>query len=163
VEHLVSSGRRRIAYLVNNDLSNNPSEPRWRAYMSVMQEAGLPEELIVTTAPSRDTARLAVRDYVREQGCPAALFCHNDDMAIGAYRGLLDAGFRVPEDVALIGCDGIEDTEYLECPLSTIVQPIEEMCALAWTFLERRMADPQHPLQHARLQSHLVIRESSRF
>ncbi|MCW3095747.1 MAG: transcriptional regulator, LacI family [Chthonomonadaceae bacterium] len=160
MEHLVASGHRRIAYLVNGT-SDFPAEPRRKAYTGVMGEAGLPEEGIVTTDQLRATARNTVRAYVQEHGCPTALFCHNDDMAIGAYRGLLDAGLRVPDDIALIGCDGIEDTTYLECPLSTIVQPVEAMCALAWQFLERRIADPQMPPQQVTLQSHLAIRESS--
>ncbi len=82
-------------------------------------------------------------------------------MAIGAYRALCELGLRVPTDVALVGCDGIEDTEYLERPISTIEQPISEMCALAWDFLQRRIQEPNHPPQRVVLQPKLVIRASS--
>jgi LacI family transcriptional regulator len=90
-----------------------------------------------------------------------ALFCNNDDLALGAYRGLREAGLRVPDDVMLVGCDGIEDMQFLEQPLTTIAIPVEEMCALAWRFLRRRIENPDTPLQHALLQPTLVVRESS--
>jgi LacI family transcriptional regulator len=76
---------------------------------------------------------------------------------------LRDLGVRVPDDVALAGCDGIEDTEYLECPLTTLVQPVAKMCATAWQFLQRRLAQPRplKPLQRDVLKPRLAIRESS--
>jgi LacI family transcriptional regulator len=67
----------------------------------------------------------------------------------------------VPADIALVGCDGIEDTEYLECPLTTLVQPVAEMCSAAWKFLQNRLAEPEIPLQQAILAPKLAIRESS--
>jgi LacI family transcriptional regulator len=68
---------------------------------------------------------------------------------------------RVPEDVALAGCDGIRDTEYLECPVTTIAQPFKEMCATAWEFLSERLERPRRAIQRAVLRPKLVIREST--
>lgn len=68
---------------------------------------------------------------------------------------------RIPEDVALVGCDGIQDTEYLECPLTTLVQPVAEMCAKAWEFLSQRLKRPTMARQQAVLKPKLIIRESS--
>ena len=92
---------------------------------------------------------------------PEAIFCHSDDAALGIYRGLCDLKLRVPEDVALVGCDGIEDTEYLECPLTTLVQPVSAMCAAAWEFLMKRLAHPETTMQKIILQPKLALRESS--
>jgi LacI family transcriptional regulator len=155
-----SAARHRVAYLVN-ERSNFPDKHRSAAYHAVLRAAGLPPECIVTPDQSREGARVTVSDYVSDHGCPEAIFCHNDDMAIGAYLGLRDSGVRVPDDVALVGCDGIDDTEWLECPISTIAQPLDQMAALAWEFLQRRIDDPNTPLQQAMLQPTLVIRESS--
>ena len=109
----------------------------------------------------RPVARQLIQDYVRDHGRPEAIFCHSDDVARGIYRGLCDAGISVPGDIALVGCDGIEDTEYLECPLTTLVQPVAEMCATAWGFLQMRLEDWTGPAQHAVLRARLAIRESS--
>jgi LacI family transcriptional regulator len=92
---------------------------------------------------------------------PEAFFCHNDDIAMGVYRGLVDLGIKIPDDSALVGCDGIEDAEYLETPLSTIVQPIAEMCRHAFQLLERRISDPTSPIQEVHLYPDFVIRQSS--
>jgi LacI family transcriptional regulator len=147
VEHLVQLGCRRIA-LMRASAAFLPESQRQRAYRDVLQAAGLEPELIHMPPGGRASARTAIAEHVRCSGCPDGIFCNNDDIAIGCYRGLCDMGVRVPEDVALVGCDGIEDTEYLECPLTTIVQPVAEMCSLAWEYLERRLEDPGgSPLQ----------------
>jgi len=109
----------------------------------------------------RPIVRDLIKKYVAENGCPDAFFCHSDDVAIGIYRGLCDLKLRVPQNAALIGCDGIQDTEYLECPLTTIVQPVEEMCAKAWQFLLERLEQPDSKKQGIVLKPKLEIRESS--
>jgi DNA-binding LacI/PurR family transcriptional regulator len=163
VKHLYAIGCRRIAYLVNEDASRL-ADARSNGYVTIMQELGLPAEYIRTPVldQSRATARQAVRDYVERQGHPDAVICLNDDMAIGANRALRDLGIRVPDDVCLVGCDGIEETIYQVPTITTIVQPLQEMCALAWTYLQARLEDPSIPLQQTTLTSRLVIRESTR-
>lgn len=105
--------------------------------------------------------RASVREYVRARGCPEAILCHSNDVAIATYRALCDLGIRVPADVALLGYDGIEETEYFPAPISTIAQPLEAMCETAWRFLERRLAEPDAPPQRIMLQPTLLLRESS--
>ena len=106
--------------------------------------------------------RESIQEFIRGQGCPEAIFCHSDDVALGIYRGLRDMQLRVPQDVALVGCDGIQDTEYLESPITTLVQPIAEICETAWRFLLQRLENPGLDRQQAVLQPGLAIRESSR-
>jgi LacI family transcriptional regulator len=161
VRHLIDVGCRRIAYFTNA-WGNRSGERRYDAYTAVMQQAGREPIYIVTPDNDRKHARQTIREHVTAHGCPDGLFCLSDSIAVGVYRGLRDLGIRIPEDIALVGCDGIEDVEYLDCPLTTIVQPFDEMCAVAWQFLQQRMADPGLPLQRRILVSQLVVRESSR-
>lgn len=158
--HLLDSGRRRIAYLVNAS-SYHAGEPRGEAYRFVMEQAGLPVEVVRTVDQSRRQTYEGVNQYLQQHGLPDAIFCHNDQMAMACYKCLRDLGARVPDDVALVGCDGMEETEFWETPLSTIVQPLAEMCHLAWLFLQRRLEQPELPVQRAVLKPHLVVRESS--
>jgi LacI family transcriptional regulator len=160
VQHLLERGCRRVAYMVS-EWGSQPGERRYEGYLDAVGQAGRTPELIMCPDDSRGCARERIRDYVEEKGCPDGLFCFNDEMAIGAYRGLLDIGKRVPDDIAVVGCDGIEDTEYLECPISTIIQPFDEVFAAAWQFLEQRLNDPELPLQKQMFLPRLVIRESS--
>jgi len=161
VEHLISLGCRRIGYFAGKGVCH-PGDARYDAYSRTIQEAGLQPEIIAVAPATRSHARAALCDYVRDRGCPDGLFCFHDDLALAAYRALCDLGLRVPEEVALVGCDGIQETQYLEKPLTTIVQPLESMCALAWQYLQRRMQDPAAPLQQTILTPCLEIRPSSR-
>jgi LacI family transcriptional regulator len=161
VRHLIASGCRRVAYVVDK-WSAYPEEVRYRAYTATVEQAGQQPEYVVAPTASRSSARSSMREYVQAHGCPDGLFCHNDLIAVGVYRALCDLGLSVPEQVALIGCDGIEEVEYLERPISTIVQPVEELCDLACRFLHARLQDASLPLQQAVLQPKLVLRQTSR-
>ena len=162
MQHLIGSGFRRIAH-ATFVRKNIAGESRRIGYTNAMREAGLETEFIhyPLSERQRPVARQLIRDYVAAHGKPEAIFCHSDDAALGIYRGLCDAGIRVPADIALVGCDGIEDTEYLECPLTTLVQPVAEMCDAAWQFLQNRLAEPTTPIQQTILTPQLAIRASS--
>jgi len=160
--HLIESGFRRIAH-ATFVRKNVPHESRRLEYLRAMRNAGLNPEFIYypLSEQQRPIIRQLMKDYVSDQGLPEAIFCHSDDVALGIYRGLCDLKIHVPGSVALVGCDGIEDTEYLEQPLTTLVQPVTEMCAAAWRFMQQRLDDPATPRQHALLVPKLAIRESS--
>ena len=160
VRHLVRQGCRRIAHLIN-EAFDSPGDSRRDAYMAAMQEAGMRPEVIVFPDDVREAVGPVLSSYVRENGCPDGLFCRNDDMALGAYQTLRRLGYRIPDDVCLVGCDGTLDTEFLDVPLSTIVTPVSEMCAHAWDFLRRRMEHPDCPQMAMTLHSLLQVRSSS--
>ncbi len=160
--HLLAQGFRRIAHMTYVR-ENCPGEARRKGYVQAMHEAGLPTEFIYypLSLQQRPIARQLIQDYIRQHGCPEAIFCHSDDVAIGVYRGLCDLKIRVPEQVALVGCDGIPDTEYLECPLTTLVQPVVAMCASAWQLFRQRQEHPSSKRQTVVLRPKLEIRASS--
>jgi DNA-binding LacI/PurR family transcriptional regulator len=163
MEHLISSGFRRIVH-ATFVAKDDPAAARRSGYAQGMIRAGLKPEYLIypLSEEQRPIVRQLIQEYVREQGCPEAIFCHSDDVALGIYRGLRDLNLRVPADVALVGCDGIQDTEYLECPITTLVQPVSEMCATAWQFLVQRLERPSAKRQRIVLNPHLAVRESSR-
>jgi len=162
IEHLISTGRRHVVYVVPTTDKNWPGDARMAAYEKTIREAGLEPQYLWLPDLALSTVRRTVRNYLESMPQKVdALFCHNDDVALGAHRALCDLGVTVGHDVALVGCDGIEETDYLACPLTTIVQPIAEMCALAWEFLNRRMQDPTCPLQQRILRPELIIRAST--
>ncbi|MGA2244047.1 MAG: LacI family DNA-binding transcriptional regulator [Verrucomicrobiota bacterium] len=163
MQHLINTGFRRIVHATFERTSHSTASRR-QAYEEAMQQAGLEPEFFYypLSEQQRPIVRQSIQEYVHHHGCPEALFCHSDDVALGIYRGLCDLKLSVPKDVALVGCDGIQDTEYLESPLTTLVQPVAEMCEVAWQFLLKRLDNPKLNRQHAVLEPELVIRESSR-
>ncbi|MBN1555045.1 MAG: LacI family DNA-binding transcriptional regulator [Phycisphaerae bacterium] len=158
VEWLFETGAKRVAHILPPSAQNDWDD-RYRAYREVSRERDKNPEYIQPPDWSRAAARNTIQEYVKTHGCPDGLFCANDDLAIGAYRGLRDMGIRVPDQVRLIGCDGIEDTEYLDPPMSTIVQPLEEMCKNAWEFLKRRLKKGNLPRQRMTCEAQLILRE----
>lgn len=160
VQHLLDIGCRRIAYVAHNP-DRALGEPRYEAYRSVAQEAGISPEFIPLHEGPRPELRRVLRDYFQERGAPDGIFCHNDDTAITCLRALYDLGIRVPDDVALVGCDGIEETQYTFPEISTIVQPIEEMCQQAWMLLKRRFEQPEKEVEGVVLPARFVARGSS--
>lgn len=162
MKHLINAGFKRIVHATFMR-KNGPLAARRSGYVASMRQAGLKPQFFYYDAvdDQRSIVRGLIQEYIREEGRPEAFFCHSDDVALGIYRGLVDMGFRVPGDIALVGCDGIQDTEYLECPITTIVQPITAMCETAWTFLEQRLARPEIDRQQKVLKPKLQVRQSS--
>jgi len=163
MQHLLNAGFRRIVH-ATFERKGKSVPGRRLAYELAMRQAGLKPKFLYypLSEQQRPLVRQSIQDYVREEGCPEAIFCHSDDVALGIYRGLCDLKLRVPGDVALVGCDGIQDTEYLECPITTLVQPVAEMCATAWRFMLRRLESPLVKRQSLVLKPELIVRESSR-
>jgi DNA-binding LacI/PurR family transcriptional regulator len=91
---------------------------------------------------------------------PTAVLVYNDLTAIGALRALNDSGIRVPDDVALIGTDGIELGEYTSPPLTTVDHPREELGRLAIETICALLAG-QAPAETERvLSTRLIVRAS---
>ena len=160
LRRLIVEGARRIAYLT--DLSGESIDPRLLAYRAILREFELTEERILLPSQERRDARRVIAEYVRERGCPEAILCHNDEIAVGCARGLYDLGLRLPEDVQLVGCDGLEETLYQACPLTTIAAPLQKVCQNAWELLERRLREPTASVASIVLPTTLRWRESTR-
>ncbi|PQV62914.1 transcriptional regulator, LacI family [Abditibacterium utsteinense] len=164
VQALLDLGCERVAYLVSNEGMAHSEDVRARTYRAAMEQVGRRLEIInvdigIDTS-RRDLTRARLVEHIQTHGAPDGLLCQNDEMAISAYRALRDIGLRVPDDVRLIGCDGLDDMDYFDPPLATIMQPVEKMCALAWEFLQIRLKQPEVPLQRAVLRAQLRQRAS---
>ncbi len=161
---MIAAGCQRMAYIANfKKAAVLPKEARKKTYCEVMEREGRTSELI-TALPTPDltpSERIRVlKEYFEAHGCPDGLLCINDETATLVYRALMDLGYRVPDDALLVGCDGFPYMECFEPPLSTISQPMEQICELAWKFLQRRMANPDIPLQQAIFNAQLLVRKS---
>lgn len=164
--HLLGSGRRRIA-AVGADLapdSVGPAAGRVRGYLDALAAAGVPapSELRVRTGGwFRATGYRAVTDLITSGVQVDALFCFNDVLALGALRALADLGLRVPQDVAVVGWDDIEQAEFTS-PSLTTVSP--DKGAIARTAVDRLLdiVEGREVLPEGLLCRHsLVVRETT--
>jgi len=163
-QHLVDLGHQRIG-LIYPAVGAQAQAQRVRGYRDTLRRAGLPSgsEEIAYGSSWAGGAYLAAQRLLSTAVAerPTALFTTNDMLAIGAMRAIRDWGLRIPEQVAVVGCDDAEFAAYQEPALTTVHLPIEEMAARATTILldlirQRATA----PIQEA-FPVHLVVRRSS--
>jgi LacI family transcriptional regulator len=159
--HLLEIGRRRIAYMAPYTTELIDSGPRYEAYASAMSDAGLELQTLTMESVTFQNIKESLEEAIAVKKLPEAIFCMNDEIAIAAATVLQDNGISVGKDVAIVGFDGIEETEHCSIPITTVRQPIEEMCNLAYQFLKFQLDDSQQ-LHQTILVPKLVKRESTR-
>ncbi len=142
--HLVRTGYRRVAYLLPEDEGSRlASASRRQAYENVCRAAGLPlEYVLVDSGVSSCLAGLHAGMELAARPAsarPDAIFCYNDSLAIGVYHGVRRAGLRVPDDIGIVGFDGIEEGQCLDLPLTTVSTPAQPLAEAAVALLLRRL------------------------
>ncbi len=160
VEHLMQQGCRDVAFLAPRH-QTGPGEARYDAYVEVMGNAGLEPQILLCERNDRVSARETTVKAARGDRCPGGLFCYNDDLALGACRGLREAGRHIPSDTAVVGVDDLPESAFAWPSLSTVQIPVPEIARTAWEFLHDRLATPDGPPRRAFFRSKLVVRESS--
>lgn len=121
MEHLISLGHRKIAYLGGIPSYLNAMERR-EGYQKALAYAGLPHDpgLILTGDWSFDSGYALTMELLEKELDFTAICAANDVMALGAVKALTASGRSVPEDVSVIGFDNIEQCQYNTPSLSTI-------------------------------------------
>lgn len=130
VHELYRHGHRRIAVLLSQPDDQSISQLRYEGYLQALEELGLefdPSLVISAGGYNIKDAYTAVEKALQSGADFTAIFSIADFMAIGAMRALRDAGRRVPEDCSVIAIDGLEISAYVEPPLTTLCQPIEQL------------------------------------
>jgi LacI family transcriptional regulator len=115
------------------------------------------------TADGRDWQQsvLAMRNLLAGKR-PDGVFCYNDPMAIAAVDVALEAGLRIPKDIAFIGCDNLHYDDSLKSPLSSVDHHSSQIGERAAKMLLSRLKDrTSKTARQVLLQPSLVIRESS--
>ena len=123
-EHLIKLGHRRIGYLCGVRTSN--AADRFLGYKQALKKYKLPFDpalVRVSGFPYEETGYEVVHYWIREGSMPPAVLAFSDPAAIGAMRAATDAGLRVPEDLAIVGCGRIRYGDLLRVPLTTVSWP----------------------------------------
>lgn len=161
VSHILERGRRNMLVL-GFTLDSERGQGCLKAY----ELAGLPANLISVQCGDtwmRDLFKYGYQniDIALERYKFDAVMAVNDASAIGAMRRLIERGFRVPDDISILGFDDIMVSSFTNPALSTVSQPKELLAEASVDFLARRLADPSLPRQFKRLSTRFVKRESA--
>ncbi|MBY8864372.1 LacI family DNA-binding transcriptional regulator [Streptomyces sennicomposti] len=144
--HLLRTGRRRIAAIgPQPHLHNGTARQRLEGHLRALRRAGLePEEALrrpVRSLHRRDGAE-AMTALLDSGARPDAVFAFSDELALGALHVAHERGLRVPEDLSLVGFDGIEDGRYAHPPLTTVVPDKKQIAERALQCLADRIHGP---------------------
>ena len=164
VQHLINTGRRRIAHLKGpNGMA--VTEQRFKGYAECLKQYSLPvdESLIINTNFKVESALEPTAQLLELEQRPDAIFGVNDQVAIGAMKVIREKGWRVPEDIAVVGFDNSPISAYISPSLTSVARPgrqIGEEAARIFLNYIAPTTKKDVPV-HIVLPSELVVRESS--
>lgn len=163
VAYLVKMGHRKIVCITNATISHPAALDRLAGYRTALEESGLEynKELIRYGDFTVESGYQAMRSILETGMKFTGAFVASDTVALGAKAALCEFGFRVPDDVALIGFDDLPIAKHLDPPLSTVRVPAINLARKACEILIRQL-DGEHPSnRRLLLETELIIRGSS--
>ena len=164
-DHLIEIGRRRIAHIGGRNSS--PSFDRLRGYKNALAKAGLraPDNMVVSRERVEEAGDVvgfqAMQELLKLESRPDAVFCYNDLTAVGAIDATLQAGLRVPEDIAFIGCGNLRYSNYLRVPFISVENGTTELGRVAGLLALELSGKPEQDPKSVLVPSTLVAREST--
>lgn len=149
VEHLVSLGHRKIALIGGPRDHSDTTAQRYQGCLEAFQA----HNIAFDSELDYETVRYSfaggyqgAKDLLERSRDFTAIFAMSDVMAIGAIRALRDAGKRVPEDVSVVGFDGLPIGAYTIPKLTTVTQPVRELAERSIRLLQAHIEDNRAPV-----------------
>ena len=160
--HLLEQGHRVIGTLTGIR-GRRLTQHRLRGHRKALDEAGLESANDLTEEAGTDVAGglAALSSLLRRRPEITAVFCHHDLVAVGALTALRSLGRRVPGDVAVVGCDGLDSAAFTTPPLTTVRVPFYDIGAEAMRLLLKMVAGGSPRPDAVRVPVHLIARASS--
>ncbi|MFV0466593.1 MAG: LacI family DNA-binding transcriptional regulator [Lachnospiraceae bacterium] len=163
ISHLVSKGHKEIGYLHIEDNANNFIE-RYDGFFRSFRENELQinsSNIISFSTMGGDTVYTELMDRIgKMEQMPTAFFADNDIIAVLAIRILREKGYRVPEDISIVGFDDISISELVDPPLTTVRTPKFEIGCVAVMTLASRIEGRSVGIQKIEMKTSLVERKS---
>ncbi|MGO0062297.1 catabolite control protein A [Brevibacillus fluminis] len=161
---LIDRGHKRVAILSGPKTDPLGGLLRFEGYKQALADSGiaLDEELVRSGSYWYETGLRNMNEFLKLDNPPTAVFAANDEVAIGAIHAIQDAGKSVPGDIEIIGHDNIRLAEMVRPKLSTVVQPMYDIGAVAMRLLTKYMNN-EHVEEHVVLLPHRIeYRQSTR-
>lgn len=161
---LIDGGNRRIAMITGPLKDPLGGLLRFEGYKQALADAGIAydEQLVARGNYQYNAGLNAMKEFLELAQPPTAVFAASDEMAIGAIHAVLDAGLRVPDDIEVVGFDNVRLAEMVRPRLTSVVQPMYDIGAVAMRLLTKFM-NKEHVDQRIVVLPHRIeIRESTR-
>ena len=159
---LISMRHNRIGLIIGPYKKMGRLLKRFKGYQQALKDNGIEFDpaLVISTEPGLLEGKQAMHQLLTLPDRPTAVFAVSDHLAFGALSSIKQAGLKVPQDISLVGFDGVEFVAYCDPPLTTVRVPAYEMGRLAVKVLMDAIdQDIKRPLQYC-LDADLIIRKS---
>lgn len=163
-QHLCDLGHTRIAHLSGPTGGPKPALDRIEGYLHTLRQNGLEYQRIASFDNGVwgcDEGYHAMREILSDAAYPTAVFASNDRMAIGASLAIYERGLRVPDDISLVGVDDIEVSRYMNPPLTTVTQPLEQLARVGIELLLKLIGGETPDETRTSLMPSLLVRQST--
>lgn len=167
VEYLIGLGHKRIAIIVTKPKEESIGLLRLQGYRDAMRKHNIPtdERLVIDAEYDKEpysmrNGYLAAKELIASGVDFTAVFAASDTLAIGAQRALMEAGYKIPEQVSVAGYDGLSMIQYITPSLTTIKQPATEIAEATVELLFDVIAGKKEH-QHIRLEAEICENEST--
>ena len=147
-EHLLDLGHEKIGFVAGDSFALATRE-KGRGRQEALSAHGIgAEPYVVYDGFSVEGGRRAIRAMLDDANGdhPTGVICSNDLMAIGAMQEAMTLGLRIPDDLSVVGFDGIEAAAWTQPPLTTVEQPIDEIAGTAIEALRALVEAPTQTL-----------------
>jgi LacI family repressor for deo operon, udp, cdd, tsx, nupC, and nupG len=161
-QHLITLGHKRIA-MIKGPNSSPLTQERLNGYKDALRDANIDfdESLLLDgdfTLQAGYNAGVTISELNNR---PSAVFCENDETAIGAMQAFKQANLHVPNDISVAGFDDIAFSAFVDPPLTTIAQPAEEFGRTAVTLLVDLLNGKIRKAPKVIMPFELIVREST--
>ena len=160
-QHLLNLGHRRLA-MIGGGQETSVSRSRRGGFFAAMEENGVDVDpaLIINCDSTPEGGEEAISYILSINNPPTAIVAFSDLVGVGILSGLHRRGLTPGRDMAVVGCDDIEESDRGYAQLTTMKIKKGEIGRKAAELLMRRINDPEAPVRHLHLEAELVIRKS---
>jgi LacI family transcriptional regulator len=162
-QHLIDQGCRKIA-CVTGSLNRNVYNDRLRGFRQALSDNSVDydKDLLIVTDMNDNSGELIVRELLKHETMPDGIFTANDSSAVSTICELKKSGYRIPEDIAVVGFNDDPVSKVVEPNLTTVHYPGREMGEIAASSMIKILAGKQfEKVNTIILSSELIVRQSS--
>ncbi|MGM9988868.1 MAG: catabolite control protein A [Bacillaceae bacterium] len=161
---LVNNGNKRIAYVRGTDYLSGVTIKKLEGYKNALAEANIPydEELVISGDFTYESGIEAFEQLWALENKPTAIFVATDEMALGVIHAAQDAGVNIPEQLEIIGFDNSKLATMVRPKLTTVVQPMYDIGAVAMRLLTKLMNKENVEDKNVILPHRVQVRQSTK-
>lgn len=161
VEYLITNGHKDIA-IIEGKNGFKSTQKRREGYLEALINHGISinSEYSVRGNYDMESGYLGMENLLSLKKPPSAVFCSNDDMAIGAMNAVFARGLKIPDDISIIGFDDIGFAKYTTPRLTTVKRPVEQISIQGAEKILSLLLDDNQDGEKILINTELMIRDS---